>query len=85
MIEIAAKRFHLGDENSAIAHGVTFHIVVVTITMGVVVIVQTVCAHYLDEGLVFYRRLGNIGKVYARGITLQLDVQAEAFFLYGRT
>ena len=81
-MDIRPKRFCHGEEHTAIAHRITLHKVKITVAMRLVVVIQSVGTQQSYDGLVFHLRLGNIGKINAGGITLELHIQAKLLALH---
>ena len=80
--QILTERLGSGEEHTAVLHGVALHVVEASVRVGFHVIVETVGTQHLDKHLALHLRLRYISKVHARGVALELHVQAELVFLY---
>ena len=70
-----AERLCRWEEHSAVGNGVTLNVVEIAVGMYLVVIVETVAAQSAQQGDVLH--FWYIRKVHARGVALELDVEAE--------
>ena len=78
---IAAERLGYREEHTAVTHCISAHIIEIAIRVCLVVVVKTVGTQQPDDGLVAHLRFGDIGKIYASRITLELNVEPELIFL----
>ena len=77
VVYIFTERFGHWEEHTAVAHGVSVHVVEVSVRVRAVIVVQPVGPHHLYDGLVFHLRLGYIRNVNACRVALILHVEAE--------
>ena len=81
VVHIAAEGLGNREEDTAIGDGIAFHIVEIAVGVGFVVVVETVGAQVLDDGLPLDLLLGDIAEVDAGGVALIFHVEAELFLL----
>ena len=83
-----AKGFGGGEEDASILHGVALHKVELGIRAHLVVGIQTVAAHHLDERFLGSRcgreGLGQVVQIHACRVALILHIQTELCFLHRR-
>ena len=77
-----SKRFGLGEEHSSVAHGISLHIVEVSVGIGLVVVVESVGTQCSYEHGVLRLRFGDISEIHSRGVALVFHVEAELGFLH---
>ena len=83
LVECLAERLDRREEHTALADGIAFYEVEVSVWMCPVVIVQTVASQSTKQGNVLDLR--NVGQIDACRIALELDVEAEPGLLYIRS
>ena len=75
--QIVAERLCRWQEHTAVADGIAFHEVEITVGVVFVVIVQTVAAQHSQQCLFFHALIGDIGQIHACGVALVFDVKSE--------
>ena len=82
--QVVAERLCRGQEDAAIVHGVALHEVELPVGVGLLVVVQAVQAHHLQQSGRLQRLLRQVVQVGARGVALVLDVHSELLLLHAR-
>ena len=82
IVEIFSERLSLGEEHASVAHGVSLHVVEVSVAVRLVVIVQTVGSQELNHRHVLHLLFGNVREVHAGGVALVFHVEAELVLLH---
>ena len=75
--QVLAEGFCHGEDDASLAYGVVLHVVELSVGVGVVLGIQTVQVHGLEQRRALEGRFGQVGQIHARGVALVLDVQAE--------
>ena len=77
-----SERLCLGEEHSSVAHGVSLHIVEVSVGIGLVVVVEAVGSQCTYEHCVLCLRFGYVCEIHSRGVALVFHVEAELGLLH---